>query len=79
VKALKAQAHARAAVKVKHTASSSGQAEFFDSLLEMGPNETSALFAEEKRKAEVLIREVVPESPDISTTARSGRPCSCNA
>jgi three-Cys-motif partner protein len=64
VKALQAQAHARAAVKVKHAASSSGQAEFFDSLLEMGPNETSALLAEEKRKAEALIGELVPKSPD---------------
>jgi three-Cys-motif partner protein len=66
VKALQAQAHARAAVKVKHATSSTGQTEFFDSLLEMGPNETSALLAEEKRKAEALIIEVVPASDYIN-------------
>jgi hypothetical protein len=42
-KALDAQAETRAALKVQHEASGSGQSELFESLHDMGRNETSNL------------------------------------
>jgi len=46
IKALNAQATTRAALKMQHDASGSGQAEFFESLHDMGPDKTATLLAE---------------------------------
>ena len=64
IAALNAQAKARAALKVKHELSGSGQSEFFESLHDMGPDKTAALLADEKRKAAATILELVPKAPD---------------
>lgn len=63
-KALDAQAETRAALKVRHKASGSGQSEFFESLHDMGPNETAAMRAAEKAKAEAMVLELTPKAPD---------------
>jgi three-Cys-motif partner protein len=65
--ALDAQAETRAALKVRHEASGSGQSEFFQSLHDMGPNETAAMRAAEKSKAEALVLELTPKAPDHIT------------
>jgi three-Cys-motif partner protein len=64
IAALKEEATTRAAGKVRHKAASSGQAEFFASLHEMGPDDTEARLAHEKRNAATAIRDLVPKSPD---------------
>jgi three-Cys-motif partner protein len=64
IAALHAQAATRAAGKVKHKASSSGQAEMFDSLHDMGPNEVAAFLDAEKKRAVVAILDLTPKSPD---------------
>ena len=66
-KALDAQAETRAALKVRHEASGSGQSELFESLHDMGPNETAAMRAAEKAKAEALVLELTPKAPDHIT------------
>jgi three-Cys-motif partner protein len=66
-KVLDAQAETRAALKVRHEASGSGQSELFESLHDMGPNETAAMRATEKAKAEALILELTPKAPDHIT------------
>jgi three-Cys-motif partner protein len=66
-KALDVQAETRAALKVRHEASGSGQSEFFQSLHDMGPNETAAMRAAEKAKAEALVLELTPKAPDHIT------------
>jgi hypothetical protein len=63
-KALDAQAETRAALKVRHEASGSGQSELFESLHDMGPNETAAMRATEKAKAEALVLKLTPKAPD---------------
>jgi three-Cys-motif partner protein len=66
-KALDAQAETRAALKVRHEASGTGQTELFESLHDMGPNETAAMRVAEKAKAEALVLELTPKAPDYIT------------
>jgi three-Cys-motif partner protein len=63
VKALTEQSKTRAATKVKHAASSSGQGEFFESLHDMGPDETVAFLDDEKRLAEKALLALTPKQP----------------
>ena len=63
-KALDAQAETRAALKVRHEASATGQSEFFESLHDMAPNETAELRAKEKKAAEELVLKLTPKAPD---------------
>jgi hypothetical protein len=63
VKALTEQSKARAATKVKHAASSSGQGEFFESLHDMGPDETVAFLDDERRLAEKALLALTPKQP----------------
>jgi hypothetical protein len=65
--ALKAQSKTRALTKVAHEARSSGQSEFFQSLHEMGPDETQAFLAAEREKARALILERSPQHPQTTT------------
>src|SRR5215831_14641561 len=62
-KALDAQAKTRAALKVQHEASGSGQSEMFTSLHDMGPNEAATLRANEKKAAEAAVLELTPKAP----------------
>jgi three-Cys-motif partner protein len=64
IKALNAQATTRAALKVQHEASGSGQAEFFESLHDMGPDKTAALLEQQKEAAASAVLELVPKAPN---------------
>jgi hypothetical protein len=66
-KALDTQAETRATLKVQHEASGSGQSELFESLHDMGPNETATMRAAEKAKAEALVLALTPKAPDHIT------------
>jgi hypothetical protein len=63
VRALIEQSKARAATKVKHAALSSGQGEFFESLHDMGPDETVAFLEEERKQARQMLLELTPRQP----------------
>jgi three-Cys-motif partner protein len=62
-KALDAQAETRAALKVQHEASDTGQSEMFTSLHEMGPNEAARLRTDAKKAAEAAVLELTPKAP----------------
>jgi three-Cys-motif partner protein len=63
IKALKAQETTRAAVKMQHATRSTGQTEFFQSLHDMGPDETAAYLEEQRREASQTVMEIVPKAP----------------
>jgi three-Cys-motif partner protein len=63
IAALNEQAKTRAAGKVTAKASTTGQSEMFASLHDMGPDETVAFLAGEKRDAEQAIKNLTPEEP----------------
>jgi three-Cys-motif partner protein len=62
-KALDAQAETRAALKVQHEASGSGQSEMFTSLHDMGPNEAATLRADAKKASEAAVLKLTPKAP----------------
>jgi three-Cys-motif partner protein len=62
-KALDAQAETRAALKVKHEVSGTGQSELFESFHDMGPNKALALRAKERTEAEDLVLDLTPKAP----------------
>ena len=66
-KALDAQAETRAALKVSHEASGTGQTELFESLHAMGPNKAAAMRARKGQKAEALVLDLTPKAPDYIT------------
>jgi three-Cys-motif partner protein len=63
IKALQEQSATRAAVKLQHTANTSGQAEMFESLHDMGPDELNAFLASERQQAEISLLELTPQKP----------------
>ena len=63
VKALIEQSKTRAATKVKHAATSSGQGEFFESMHNMGPDELKAFLENERRNAEATLLALTPKQP----------------
>ena len=63
VRALAEQSKARAATKIKYAASSSGQGEFFESLHDMGPDETVAFLEEERKRARQTLLDLTPQQP----------------
>lgn len=63
IKALQKQSATRAAVKLQHSAKTSGQAEMFESLHDMGPDELSAFLASERQEAEKSLLELTPQKP----------------
>ena len=67
VAALIEQSKTRAERKVRHAASSSGQTELFESMHDMGPNETAAFLERERKNAEATVKELSPASPDYTT------------
>jgi three-Cys-motif partner protein len=64
MKALQAQAEARAQGKVKATAAKSGQNELFESMLDMAPDRTAVMLVEAKRNARSFVLEIAPQAPD---------------
>jgi three-Cys-motif partner protein len=63
IKALQEQSTTRATVKLQFAAKTSGQAEMFESLHDMGPDELSAFLAGEQRQAERSLLELAPKRP----------------
>jgi three-Cys-motif partner protein len=63
LQALHEQAKTRAATKVKHAESVSGQREIFESLHEMAPNELETSLAAEKVAAERMLLDLTPVAP----------------
>jgi three-Cys-motif partner protein len=63
IKALQEQSATRAAVKLQHAAKTSGQAEMFESLHDMGPDELNAFLASEHQQAESSLLELTPQKP----------------
>jgi three-Cys-motif partner protein len=65
VKALTEQAKTRASGKMKHTSTSTGQGEFFESLYEMGPNELTSFLERERQGAKNTLLQLVPAAPNF--------------
>ncbi len=63
IKALQEQSMTRAAVKLQHTAKTSGQAEMFVSLHDMGPDEVNAFLVRECQLAERSLLDLTPRKP----------------
>jgi three-Cys-motif partner protein len=63
VRALTEQSKARAATKIRHAASSSGQGEFFESLHDMGPDGTVAFLEKERKQARETLLGLTPQQP----------------
>jgi three-Cys-motif partner protein len=63
VKALSEQAKTRAATKIKHDKTSSGQGEFFESLHDMGPNELTSFLEAQRGEAAKSLLELTPQIP----------------
>lgn len=64
IKALQAQSTTRAAVKLQHTAKTSGQSEMFVSLHDMGPDNINAFLTGERNQAEKTLLELTPQKPE---------------
>lgn len=63
IKALQEQSVTRAVVKLQHAARTSGQAEMFESLHDMAPDELNAFLASERQQAERSLLELTPQKP----------------
>jgi hypothetical protein len=63
IKALTEQSKTRAATKVKHAETSTGQREIFQSLHDMGPDELTRFLESQRGEAEKTFLELVPEAP----------------
>jgi three-Cys-motif partner protein len=64
IKALQEQSATRAAVKLQHVAKTSGQAEMFESLHDMGRDKLNAFLANERQQAERSLLELTPQKPE---------------
>lgn len=64
IRALQKQSATRAAVKLQHTAKTSGQAEMFESLHDMGPDKLSEYLENERQRAEQSLIKLTPQKPD---------------
>jgi three-Cys-motif partner protein len=65
LKALTEQANTRAASKMRHATTSTGQGEFFESLYEMGPNELTSFLKHERQRAKRTLLQLAPTAPDF--------------
>jgi hypothetical protein len=63
IKALTEQSKTRAATKVKHAETSTGQGEIFQSLHDMGPDELTTFLQSQRGEAEKTFLELAPEAP----------------
>jgi three-Cys-motif partner protein len=62
--ALKEQSKTRATTKVKHAEAKTGQAEIFQSLHDMGPDDLTAFLKAERAAAEQSLLNLTPKKPD---------------
>jgi len=62
--ALKKQSKTRAATKVRHAEAKTGQAEIFQSLHDMGPNDLTAFLETERVATKQLLLSLTPEEPN---------------
>jgi len=69
LKALQEQAKTRAATKIRHAETVSGQREIFESLHEMAPNELEQNLAAAKVAAEKTLLDLCPVAPDTARYA----------
>jgi three-Cys-motif partner protein len=65
VAALKEESATRAATKLKHAATTSGQGEFFESLHDMAPDKLDAFLEHERIEAEKTLLEFTPRGPQF--------------
>jgi three-Cys-motif partner protein len=63
IRALQEQSATRAAVKLQYAAKTSGQAEMFESLHDMGADELNEFLASERQRAERSLLELTPQKP----------------
>jgi hypothetical protein len=63
MRALTEQSETRAANKIRHAATSSGQGEIFESLHNMGPDQLITFLRSQRDDAEKTILELTPEQP----------------
>jgi len=63
IKALIEQSKTRAATKVKHAKTSSGQGELFESLHDMGPDELTSFLQAQRGEAEKTLLQLTPKTP----------------
>jgi three-Cys-motif partner protein len=63
VTTLKEESKTRAANKIKHASTATGQGELFDSLHDMAPDKLETFFQDEQVKAEETLLELAPSSP----------------
>lgn len=63
VRALKEESKARAKAKVRHVASTSGQAEMFESMHEMAPEKLDSFLGQERSGAQASLMELAPKAP----------------
>jgi hypothetical protein len=63
INALKAETKTRAAAKVKHAATSTGQGEIFESLHDMAPDTLEKFLQKERGEAKRTLLELAPQSP----------------
>jgi three-Cys-motif partner protein len=63
IKALTEQSKARAATKMKHAKTSTGQGEFFESLHDMAPDELTSFLQNERQAAAKTLLELTPKQP----------------
>jgi hypothetical protein len=63
VKALMEQSKTRAATKVRHAETSSGQKEIFQSLHDMGPDELVSFLEAQRAEAEKTLLQLTPKTP----------------
>lgn len=67
VSALQEESRTRAATKVRQTATSTGQGEFFESLHDMAPDKLESFLQEQRSAAEKSLLDLTPRSPQILT------------
>lgn len=67
VRALREESKTRAATKLKHAATATGQAEIFESLHDMAPDKLEAFLQEERDAAELTLLALAPPSPNFVT------------
>ena len=67
VATLREESRTRAATKVKHAATTTGQGEFFESLHDMAPDKLESFLQDQLIEAEKTLLELAPKSPHFLT------------
>ena len=67
VAGLREESRTRAATKVKHATTTTGQGEFFESLHDMAPDKLESLLQDQRMEAEKTLLELAPRRPKFVT------------